>query len=189
MPTQRDYEGANLIALLVKDDEQAFHWLFDKYRNKVYRIAMLYVKSPEIAEDIVQDIFIKLWSQRKNLSEIVSLESWIHKMTQNHTINSLKKLAYNWQESQKWIHTVNKAENITADHKIRTEEYDALLLKIIDKLPLQQQKVYLLAREKGFSYEAIANELSLSPFTVKTHMARALAFIRSSLRNNGLVVR
>ena len=189
MPTEKNYEEANLIALLAEDNQYAFQLIFDKYRNKVYRNAMLYIKSPAIAEDIVQDIFIKLWFQRKNLSEIVSLESWIHQMTKNHTINSLKKLAHEWNESQKWIKTVNNIENVTADHKIRLKEYDALMQQIIEKLPLQQQKVYLLAKEEGFSYEAIASELCLSPFTVKTHMARALASIRLSLRNNGMIFR
>lgn len=181
MPTKHQYDEAALLALLKQDSEYAFQLIFDLYRNRVYRIAMLYVKSSALAEDIVQDVFMKIWFQRKNLPELVSFEAWICTLSKNLTINCLKKLAHEWKARQHWNKENNLVED-TTDHKIRNAQYSELLSQAIAQLPEQQQKVYRLAKETGLSYEAIAQELSISPLTVKTHMARALAAIRSFLQ-------
>ena len=73
MPAETKYEESTLLALLAQDSEYAFQLVFDRYRNTVYKAAMLYVKSPVIAEEIVQDVFLKLWFQRHHLDEIRSL--------------------------------------------------------------------------------------------------------------------
>jgi RNA polymerase sigma-70 factor (family 1) len=183
MSTKHPYDEAALLALLRQDSEYAFQLVFDLYRNRVYRIAMLYVKSPALAEDIVQDVFLKIWFQRKNLTELVSFESWIYTLTKNLTINCLKKLAYEGKARAHWNKENSQVYN-TTDHKIRNTQYTELLMQAITKLPEQQQKVYRLGKETGLSYEAIARELSISPLTVKTHMARALAAIRSFLQQH-----
>lgn len=181
MSTDKKYEEANLLHLLAEGSEYAFQMVFDRHRNRVYRIAMLYVKSPALAEDIVQDVFLKLWFQRKHLSQLSSLESWIYTVTKNFTINSLKKLAHEWTARDKWANDNTSFEN-TADHKIRSAQYNQMLVQAIESLPEQQQKVYRLAKEKGLSYQEIASQLSLSPLTVKTHMSRALESIRTFLK-------
>ena len=183
MPRKKQLEEDVLLALLSEGSEYAFQLLFDRYRNHVYRVAMLYVKSSALAEDIVQDVFLKIWFQRKNLNAISSFESWLYTLTKNFTLNCLKKLAYEWKARTTWTHENIQFEDET-DHKIRNTQYRELLLQAIDQLPEQQQKVYYLAKEKGLSYEAIASELFLSPLTVKTHMSRALASIRSFLRKH-----
>lgn len=185
MPTEKKYEEATLLALLADDNEYAFQLLFDRHRNRIYRIAMLYVKSPALAEDIVQDVFLKLWFQRKNLAKLSSLESWIYTLTKNFTLNCIKKLAHEWSAKEKWTKANIQFENST-DHKIISAEYNQLYQQAITQLSPQQKKVYLLAKQEGLSYEAIGSKLSLSPLTVKTHISRALASIRSFLQKNGM---
>lgn len=172
-----------LVALLKQDSEHAFELVFNHYHNMVYKVAMLYVKSPAAAEDIVQDVFLKIWFQRKNLPGIISFESWIYTLTHNLTINYLKKVAHEWKARARWT-TENERIESSTDHKLRNAQYSELLIEAIGQLPQQQQKVYTLAKENGLSYEAIARELSVSPLTVKTHMARALASIRSFLQKH-----
>ena len=184
MPTEKKYEEKTLLLLLAEDNEYAFQLLFDRHRNRIYRMAMMYVKSQALAEDIVQDVFLKLWFQRKTLKDVSCLESWIYTITKNYTLNCLKKLAHEWTMTEALSHNKLQFDNST-DHKIRTAQYEALLQKAIEQLPQQQQKVYILAKEKGLSYEAIANQLSLSRPTVKTHMSRALDSMRTFLRRHG----
>jgi RNA polymerase sigma-70 factor (family 1) len=183
MPPKLPLEEPALVALLKQDSEYAFELVFNHYYNMVYKIAMLYIQSPAVAEDIVQDVFLKIWFQRKNLPDIISFESWIYTLTRNLTINYMKKLAHEWKARDRWTTENERVENST-DHKLRNAQYNELLVEAIGKLPQQQQKVYTLAKENGLSYEAIARELSLSPLTVKTHMARALASIRSFLQKH-----
>jgi RNA polymerase sigma-70 factor (family 1) len=183
MPNKFPLDEATLIARLKEDNEQAFELLFNRYHNLVYKVAMLYVKTPSLAEDIVQDVFMKIWFQRKNLPDILSFESWIYTISRNLTINCLKKLAHERNARTALGNEHDQFDN-TTDHRIRNSQYNELLQQAILHLPEQQQKVYRLAKEKGMSYEAIGRELSLSPLTVKTHMARALTAIRSFLQKH-----
>jgi RNA polymerase sigma-70 factor (ECF subfamily) len=184
MPAKPTPEESTLLALLREGSEYAFQLIFDRYRNRVYQVAMFYVKSPAQAEDIVQDVFLKIWFQRRQLPELISFESWLYTLTRKFTLNCLKKLAHEWKARASWTRNARQFDE-DADHKLLNTQYRELLLQAIGQLPEQQQKVFRLAREKGLSYEAIAGELSLSPLTVKTHMARALAAIRSFLQRHG----
>jgi len=183
MPTKLPLDESTLIALLKNDSEYAFQLLFEHYHNLVYKVSLLYVKSPTLAQDIVQDVFMKIWFQRKDLPEIISFESWIYTLSRNLTINSVKKLAYE-HKAKTTFNNLQTPFTDTTDHKIRNSQYNELLQQAIHDLPEQQQRVYRLGKEGGLSYEAIAQELALSPLTVKTHMARALASIRSFLRKH-----
>ncbi len=177
------YEESTLLSMLAQDSEYAFQLLFDRYRNNTYKVALMYIKSPVLAEEIVQDVFLKLWYQRKNLLEIRSLENWLFTLTRNLTFNCLKKIAYEWKAREKWLDQNVLSEN-TTDHKLLNKEYHQLLQQAVDNLSPQQQQVYKLAKEESLSYEAISEHLSISQLTVKTHMARALASVRLFFQQN-----
>jgi RNA polymerase sigma-70 factor (family 1) len=186
MLSEKKYEESTLLSMLAEDSEYAFQIIFDRHRDTIYKVAMLYVKSPVIAEEIVQDVFLKLWFQRKNLTQLRSLESWLFILTRNLTINCFKKITHEWMAREKWVKENDRSENKT-DHKIIDAEYQRLLQQAIAQLSPQQQQVYKLAKEQGLSYEAISTRLSISPLTVKTHIARALSSIRLFLGENGIV--
>lgn len=184
MQSEKKYEESTLLSLLAQNSEYAFQLVFDRYRNNIYKVAMMYVKSPVIAEEIVQDVFLKLWFQRKHLTEIRSLESWFFTLTKNLTLNCMKKIAHEWTAREKWIKQNGLSEN-NADDKILNAEYQQLFQQAIAHLSPQQQQVYKMAKEQGLSYDAISRQLCISPLTVKTHMARALASMRLFLQQNG----
>ncbi len=171
------YSEAFLLAQLAEDSEFAFRKVFELYHSKIYKVAMMYVKSIPAAEEIVQDVFLKLWTKRKTLQSIQSLESWLFIVTKNHTFNVLKKQANELHAKDKWAEQAVLIDD-TLESKVISSDYQRLINEAILRLPPQQQKIYRLAKEQGMSYEAIGNELALSPLTVKTHMARALAALR-----------
>jgi RNA polymerase sigma-70 factor (family 1) len=178
------YEHANVLNLLAQGSEYAFQLVFDSYKNRVYNLALTYLKSPVLAEEIVQDTFLKLWFQRQNLVGINSLEAWLLTVSKNLTINYLKKIAHEWGVKKDLIPGHEQIENST-DFKVRDAEFALLFQKALDILPTQQRTIYQLAREEGLTYELIGKKLSISPLTVKTHMARALASIRLFLKKHG----
>jgi RNA polymerase sigma-70 factor (ECF subfamily) len=184
MSIEEKYEESKLLELLAQNSEHAFQLIFNRYRNKIYRVTNLYVKSPEVAEEIVQEVFLKLWLQRSSLSEIRSLESWLFILTKNHVFNYIKKLAHEWKIREKWMKEAPQMED-SADHRIRDTQYKELIAQAVSNLPVQQKLIYKMGKEEGLSYEAIGNKLSISPLTVKTHMARALQAIRNFLKQHG----
>ncbi|HEY4148217.1 MAG TPA: RNA polymerase sigma-70 factor [Chitinophagaceae bacterium] len=184
MPIENKYEETTLLVLLADDSEYAFQLLFDRYRNRIYKVAVLYVKSPVLAEEIVQDVFLKVWFQRKEIKALRSFEAWLFTVSKNYIINYLKKLANEWKARETWVRQTSASED-SADFKIRSDQFQQLLQQAIGQLPLQQQRIYKLAKEQYLSYEAIAQQLNISPLTVKTHMSRALDSIRSYLKQHG----
>ena len=149
------YEHANVLILLSQGSEYAFQLVFDSYKNRIY-----------------------------NLAGINSLEAWLLTVSKNLTINYLKKIAHEWGAKKNLIPANEQIEN-SADFKVRDAEFTVLFQKALDMLSTQQRSIYQLAREEGLTYDQIGKKLSISPLTVKTHMARALASIRLFLKKHG----
>lgn len=184
MPIEEKYEEFTLLAMLAQDSEYAFQLLFDRYRNRIYSVAISYVKSPILAEEIVQDVFLKVWFQRKEIRMLRSFEAWLFTVSKNYILNYVQKLASEWKARENWVMQIERSED-TTDARIRTQQFRQLLQEAVGQLPEQQRRVYRLAKEEYLSYEEIALQLKISPLTVKTHMSRALDAIRSFLRRQG----
>lgn len=181
---QPKYEEEKLISLLAQDSEYAFQLLYDRYRNRIYHTAVRYLKSPLLAQEVVQDVFMKLWFERKKLKPNQPIEAWLHIIAKNNLINRLKKIANEWKalNGLRFVmeHSVDRTEN-----KVQENQYNQLLLRAISELPEQQQKVFQLARHEQLTYVQISERLGISPLTVKTHMSRAIGYIKTYFSNYG----
>ncbi|MEO8944507.1 MAG: sigma factor, partial [Ginsengibacter sp.] len=91
------YEDSQLIALLSDDSEYAFQLLYDRHRRRIYQTALRYLKSPSLAQEVVQDVFLKLWFYRKDIKADRSLEAWLYSLAKNNVLNRLKKIANEWK--------------------------------------------------------------------------------------------
>jgi RNA polymerase sigma-70 factor (ECF subfamily) len=172
------YNEKELLYRLAGGNEMAFRELYDHYKNEVYSFAMGITRSIPLAEEIVQDSFIKLWQHREELPGIQKFESWFFTIVRNLCYSSLRKIAldrktYSAHEQQP-VQQVATAEDI-----IITRENRELVQAAINQLPDQQRRVYLLSQEAGKTYEEIAVELNISRNTVKEHLKRAKAAIKS----------
>lgn len=184
MIAEEHFDEAGMLKMLANDDQHVFEQLFNKHKDKLFRVAMLYVKSPSIAEDILQEVFAKVWIHRKTLADVKSFDSWLYKVSKNIILNYNKRLLLEWKvyKNLSFVHSFNESET---DHKVRSAQLQGILHKAISELPLQQQAVYKLAKEENLSYKETAQKLSISPLTVKTHLARALIHIRGYLKEHG----
>ena len=166
------------LQLLAEEDEAAYRRLYDRYAGKIFSIAYSYLKSHTAAQDIVQDIFLKIWTKRKELSGLNNFEGWVRMVTRNLLIDTLRKLAREKKLLQRQL--TQKDEDPL--QPVVDNETAAIIRRGIDQLSPRQREVYLLAREQGFSYNDIANQLSLSPETVKEHMKQALRHLKMYIR-------
>lgn len=178
------YEEARLIALLADDSEYAFQLLFDRYRNRIYQIAIRYLKSPLLAQEVVQDVFLKLWFERKNIRQDLPLEAWLFTIAKNNLLNRLKKLANEWKALKVISHT-EKQESESSEDKVQESQYNQLLQEALQNLADQQRRVFLLSRTEHLTYNQIAERMGISALTVKTHMSRALESIRNYFLSRG----
>lgn len=175
---QQLYEEAHLITLLAEDSEYAFQLMYDRYRNRIYQTAIRYLKSPVLAQEVVQDVFLKLWIERRNIKTNQPLEAWLYTVAKNNLINQLKKIANEWKALSNLKLIMPQFVNSTSN-KIEEAQYNELLQKAVSTLPQQQHTVFCLARHEHLTYIQIGEKMGISPLTVKKHMQRALLHIKN----------
>lgn len=183
-PNQNTYEEAKLISLLAKDSEYAFQLIYDRYRNRIYHTAIRYLKSPVLAQETVQDVFLKLWLERRNLNPKQPIEAWLYTVAKNNLLNRLKRIANEWKALHQLQLNSPKSDNSSGD-RVEDSQYQQLLQQALLELPARQQKVFYLARQEHLTYMEIGEKLGISPLTVKTHMARALNHIKTYFAAHG----
>ena len=173
------YNEHELLVQLNAGNEKAFAQLFNNSRATIYSVALKFLKSPALAEEIVQDVFLKVWLKRSELPVIKDINAYLFVMARNFIFDRIKKMAY-----ETAAQTALKEEPFYIDdteHLVRQHQCQQLLQQAIELLPPQQKQVYHLAKDGGLSHEKIAEKMKLSKLTVKTHMAKALQSIRKYL--------
>ena len=165
---------------LAAGSEEAFREVYLGYWNKIYSLALTYLKSPEAAQDIVQEVFLKIWKKRELLASVEDLESYIYITGRNEVINSFKKISKTGISDAADV----PDDIMLPDTATQVKELRQQLLKAINRLPPQQLQIFKLTREQGLSHEEIAQQLGISKATVKNHMVRALNTLRQYLRDH-----
>lgn len=173
-------EERQLLRSVAAGDDRAFRMLVDIFWSRVYGNALTIVKSPQTAEEITQDIFLKIWQQKEKLSEVQSFKHYIYVVGRNQVISQLrKKMAGQLEEPGDILEG-----RLMPDEQLQYKETYRLVLEGIGKLTPQQQLVFKMSRLEGLSYEEIGGRLGLSKNTVKGHMVLALNFLRIYFRDH-----
>ncbi|TKG95608.1 RNA polymerase sigma-70 factor [Puteibacter caeruleilacunae] len=174
---------SELVKKLKEGDQQAFAELFERFSNRLYHFALGYLGSGPIAEEIVQDVFLKIWEKRADLKPEQSFKSYIFTIT----FNSIRKffIRKDLEESYKqqfaaefMVHTSRDEERI--DYEWMLKEVD----RIINKLPERRREIFILSRKEELSINEIAEKLDLAPKTVKNQLTEASKFIKEELKDN-----
>jgi RNA polymerase sigma-70 factor (family 1) len=179
MTRQELFDEDDLIHLISQGNQLAFQKLFELYRNKVYGIAFKLTHSSVIAEEILEDVFMKIWTKRSGLTEINNIGAYLLIITRNDAYRALKKIARDCRLSHKSVDAVGDVGNESINHPLEEKDYKEKLHSVIDRLPKQQRLVFRLIKEEGMKREEVANALHLSPETVKFHLSQAVKTLRT----------
>lgn len=177
------YNEKALLQLVAEGDELAFTQLFNQYWNTVYAQSLAYLKSVTLAQDVVQEVFLKLWHKRASLPAVERIDSFIFITARNEIINQLRKQLPSANAEEQLPDSPEKV--MRPDQELAHRQQHALLARAIEELPPQRKLVFTLNRYDGLSYEEIAQQLGISRETVKGHMVKALAFVRTYLTTHG----
>lgn len=161
---------------------QAFEVIFLHYQDRLLYFALKTVKSPEVAKDIVQETFIRLWLHRQTVKE-ATLEAYLFTIVRNLAVDYLKNLARQTTIGQEYQQRVGYSQNTTERHLL-DNEYQQHLQAAINRLPRQRKKVFCLTRDEGLTHEAVAAQLGISRETVKRQVSFALQDIRAYLKQH-----
>jgi len=156
------------------------------YRKKVYPFILKFVKDTQLAEDLTQDIMIKVWLKRDTIFDFKSVDSYILAMSKNHVMDHFKRLAKEKSyQDEIWAMMPQSEENVTS--KIIHHELSMKLEEVVNELPPRQQEIYNMKYE-GDSLQEISAKLGISRNTAKNHLSRALKVIRTTMQPETLTI-
>lgn len=179
IPKESSYERS-LLLQVATGDEQAFRTLTIQYSGLVFKFIYQHLEDRPLAEEIVQDIFVKLWLTRETLAHIESFRSFLLIVCRNHAFNAIKKMVRERHREWEWMRDIHQAEETDAHQR---ELLLILVDEAVDHLPPQQQKAWILCRRNGLRYEQAASEMHVSRDAVKKYLQYANTAIKKYISN------
>lgn len=176
-----------LLLSVSRGDAAAFAELFHAYHPPLAEYILHVTDSLPLTEDIIQDVFIKVWMKRAELDALDKFTDWLFILSRNRTLNALRKKANQRVRELDWgsgLLATEQAHFPEDGLEAQGERYRTLIANAVDRLPTQQQKVWRLSRDRHLTYAQIAGELQIAPSTVKSHMQAALQSVRDYVRDH-----
>ncbi len=171
-----------LVKNLKKGDEKAFVSIYQQYHRQLFVIALKYLKDDVLAQDIVQDIFVKLWTFRNNLQEDLSLKGFLVTAVRNLVLNTIRNKK---TEIIKFLVIRQKAEvsRNDTDLNFTLAEYEVIAEQGISQLSPAKQAIFRMRMMNGLNNEEVSAQLGISINTVKCQYSQASKFLRDYLKN------
>jgi RNA polymerase sigma-70 factor (ECF subfamily) len=174
----KNIDWSECVRHIQQADTNAFRLLYDGFHHDLYKFAQNVVKSQALAEDIVQDTFIKVWDKRAQLAPELSIKSYLFTICRNLCLDTLQKAAT--QEPLR-SEIIDNYEATIEDNDLDLQN-EALLHRAIASLPAQRRLVFEKAKFENLSYDQIAAELGISKGTVSDHLVKAMRAVRDYLK-------
>lgn len=178
---QMPFSKENIIKIAKHNDQIVFRELFDVYHAQLFVLAKYYTKSNELAEEVVSDVFYKVWKNRQKLPKVSNLEGYLYTMAKHQSVDHIRSL------SNVQFMSIDKAElNIhlksdDPEKQLLSDELFSLFEKSISSLPDKCGLVFRLVKQDGLKYREVAEMLDISVKTVEKHVGVALKIIRKDL--------
>lgn len=172
-----------LLAKLATKDERAFKTVYEKFNRRIYTVSVKMLQSTVLAEEITQEVFLKLWRHGQLFNSFNHLEAWLRTTTRNLSLNAFRKIVLEKKIDKEFLQNFKETHHETEESIVLSEARNAIN-DAIHKLPTKQREVYLLCQKDGLKYEEVSEALQISVNTVKTHMKRALTSIRTHLKDH-----
>lgn len=170
-----------LVKKLKGGCHQSFTTLFHLYGKKLYNFSYKYTQSHAESEEIVQEVFLKIWNKRDSINVKLSFNAFLITIAKNQIFNRIKKEASRRQYRQQ-IEPSELVSNET-ESKVIFADLEQIANNKIDSLPPKRKQIFLLRRDSGLSVKQIADQLGIAESTVENQMNRAIKTLKSNLSN------
>lgn len=169
----------DLFQQIAVGNEHAFKCLFDTYRTRLFYYISQIVKSDQVAEELVMDVFLKIWLGRELITQIEHFDGFLFRIAHNKTIDFLRSVARDKRLHELLWEEIKIADTLHADSTLLIHEFEGKIREAIMLLSPQQRKVYEMCRQQDFTHDQVANLLYISKSTVNNHIVNSQRFIRN----------
>lgn len=174
-------DNTHLIVNLINGEEKAYSFLLDKFHRKLHAYALTLVHDHSMAQDIVQNVFLKTWDSRKKLNPEFSIQSFLYKSVYNEFINSYQKNKAMMLLQQMYVESMHQIMEDTDDSAM--EQMIIVVNKEIENLPPKCQKVFIMSKKEGLTNIEISEHLDVSIKTVEAQITKAYSILREKLKD------
>ncbi len=171
-----------LIQRLINGDQTAFELLFRFYYPGLVTFASQIVLDYDSAEEIVEDFFVKVWTERRDINKSDTLKSYFFTCVKNRALNYLKKERISVKVRKELLGVIENDRLYQPDLFVESELQNQIKTAF-EKLQPRTNEVFTLSRFKGFSNDEIAEQLKISKRTVETHISNALKILREEFKD------
>ncbi len=169
-----------LLQRIAESDDASFAKLYEAYSDSLCQFVLKYVKSKEFSNDIIQEVFIRIWEHRNELHTIDSFKAYLFTIARNLTLNFLKR-ASKENTVKAEIARNYKPVDSNAEDRLLSNQYRQFIEEVLQSLPAQTRTVFRLCREEEKSYDEVASCLGISRSAVKKHIVRSHKFFKERM--------
>lgn len=175
--------STHVITNFKRSDKAAFKEIYARYSPGIYSVSRQLLKDDGLAEEMVQECFLKLWLNREEVREELDVWPFLYVMCKRLCLNVLRDL----QIAKKSTEFFREEVVNDVEHRVYHNELRDQLQRYVAMLPRQQRTAWILSREEGFTHQEIATQMDISQNTVKNHIVQAMKFLRERLSNQGFI--
>lgn len=178
----------NIMEKIQQGDKSAFECLFNAYYKKLYNYALNILKDPDLADEVVEETFVRIWESREQIHVQTSIQSYLFRSVYNRCLNQLKHKNIREKHRLLFMHHT-RWDDYNASYsfdfplsKLLNKELEDMVEEAISKLPEQCRTIFIMSRVEEMKHDMIAEKLGISQNTVKTQISRALSKLRKELK-------
>ena len=180
------HDNKEFLNLIAKGDTAAYQILFSKYWEKIYVNALAFTKVPELAKDLAQEVFIRIWIKKERLADVENFEAYLYRVAKNIFYDHLhKKVLIETNDPFLTIYFEDKG--INSLQNLELKELNQEIENAIGALPLQVKTAFELSRKQGLTHEQIAKKMNISKLTSKSYISRGILSIKLHLEARGFL--
>jgi RNA polymerase sigma-70 factor (ECF subfamily) len=170
-----------LLRLVSEGDQQSFAVLFRRHWGRVFEVSRRILRSEHLAEEAVQEVFLRIWRKREALADVDSFDAYLFISVRNHVINVLRRSDARVERLDSRSDHIPD-NTMALDHQLQQKDLQSLLDEAVNGLPQQQRIAFRLAHQSGLGINDIGMAMGISRNTVRNHLARALQSLRGQFR-------
>jgi RNA polymerase sigma-70 factor (family 1) len=176
-----------LLEQLINNDQQAFKQIYFLYSGRLYGNILKLVKSEPVAQEILQDVFIKIWDHRHSINTAKSFHAYLFRIAENMVCNFYKKASRD-KVALRLLMSRSSEQYCHIEEEIFCKEEASFLSDAIGGLPPQRRQVFELCKMEGKSYDEVSRLLGISVSTISDHIVKANRFLKEYyFKNNGVI--